>query len=267
MSEKQSSIGKIKNEIQFIKNYPFTDIGIHIDLPKGDNIFEWKGYLIGPDDTPYKGGIFNFKIIFPYNFPEKSPEIIFLNPIYHLNVNPKYLQLPGAENLGHVSISFLNWWNGKQKIREILIQLYTMFYLNNPEGPYGLDRAQEFMNNRYLFDKKVKYFTGKYANPISAFQIYSNSWDFSYNINDDTDNIIIIFEMNGISRINFQANKKEIAKNVILRYSKMVGIEHINKLFFYHNSKRMNLSKTIEENDIENNSLIVVINAENILLG
>ena len=39
--------------------------------------------------------------------------------------------------------------------------------------------------------------------------------------------------MNGISRINFQANKKEITKNVFLRYCKMVGIEHINKLFFF----------------------------------
>ena len=166
------------------------------------------------------------------------------------------------ENLGHVCCSLLNWWNGKKTIREILIKLYTIFYLNNPENPYGLDRAQEFNNNMELFMKKAKYFTKKYANPISASQIYNDSWDFSYNINDDNDNINIIFELNGINRINFQANKKEMTTNVILRYCNSVGIENFNKLFFYHNSKRINLSKTIEENDLENNSVIVVITTE-----
>ena len=72
-SEKQNAIERIKNEIQIIYNYPFTNIGIHLELPKDDNIFEWKGYLLGPDDTPYKNGIFNFKIIFPHNFPKKCP--------------------------------------------------------------------------------------------------------------------------------------------------------------------------------------------------
>jgi len=44
-------------------------------------------FSLGPDDTAYKGGIFNFKIIFPNNFPKVKPQIIFLNPIYHLNVD------------------------------------------------------------------------------------------------------------------------------------------------------------------------------------
>ncbi len=139
---KNITIERIKKEINFILNNPFLEIGIHVELPKDNNIFEWKGFLIGPDDTPYKGGIFNFKILFPRDFPIGGPEIIFLNPIYHLNVNHRkdHCYPPG-----HVGISFLNGWNGKMTIREVLIKLYTIFYLNNHEGAWDPYEEQEFV--------------------------------------------------------------------------------------------------------------------------
>ena len=73
ISEKSIAIKRIKNEIQFISNYPFLDIGINVELPRDNNIFEWKGFLIGPDDTSYKGGIFYFKIKFSQNYPKRAP--------------------------------------------------------------------------------------------------------------------------------------------------------------------------------------------------
>lgn len=271
--EKNSSIEKIKNEIKFISDYPFTERGIHIELPKDDNIFEWKGYLIGPDDTPYKGGIFNFKISFPNNFPKKAPMIYFLNPIYHVNVKyikGKFLE---EEPLGYVSFSILVWWNGKLSIKEVLTKLYTIFYLNNPDSPYGIDRAEEFRKNRNLFDKKVEYFTKKYANPISASKIYDNSdWDFTYNINENikgnnqfkNDYINIIIELNGINRLNFQARKNELTKNVILKYCNSVGIDY-KYIWCFHKSKKINENNTLEQNDIGNNSLIALINTEDVI--
>ena len=261
--KKSNSIMKIKNEIQFIQNFPFTNIGIHIELPKEDNdIFEWRGFLIGPNDTPYKGGIFNFKILFPFDFPESSPQVIFLNPIYHLNVNHKNQK---NEPLGRVCTSIFNFWNGKMTIREILTKLYLMFYLNNPDNsPFDIGKANEIKNNRALLDKKIKYFTEKYANPISASQKYDN-WDFIYNeYLDDNNNINIIFELDGINRHNFQAHKKEKAKNVVQRYCNSLGLK-INSVKCFHNSKSINLDKTIEENGIGNNSLITIINSYNVL--
>ena len=264
ISKKNDSRIKIKNEIQFIQNFPFTDINIHIDLPKDDNVFEWKGFFIGPDDTPYKGGIFNFKIIFPDNFPEYRPHLIFLNPIYHINV--RYYDSP-LEHLGYLACSLFTYWiPNKMSIREVLTKLYLMFYLNNSDSPYGLERAIELRNNPNLFFRKVKYFTEKYANPISASQIYDHDWDFTYKENIENDYINIIIELNGVNRFNFQVNKKEIAKNVIFRYCNSIGVK-INSVFCYHNTTRVNLEKTIEENKIENNSLIVLIDSYDVLFG
>ena len=44
MSERLCAIERIKSEIEFISNYPFLNIGINIELPRDDNMFEWKGF-------------------------------------------------------------------------------------------------------------------------------------------------------------------------------------------------------------------------------
>ena len=154
-------------------------------------------------------------------------------------------------------------------IREVLTKLYTIFYLNNPDSPYGIDRAEELRNNCQLFYKKIEYFTKKYANPISASQIYNGSdWDFTYKMNENNnyinDSINIIFELDGINRLNFQAGKNELAKNVILRYCNYVGIEY-KYILCFHKLKRINENNTLEQNNIENNSLIVLINHKDII--
>ena len=153
MSEKLMAKERIKDEIKFILDYPFTNIGINIELPNDDNnLFEWKGYLIAPDDTNYRDGIFYFKIKFPQDYPKRGPEIIFLTPIYHSNVN--HLEQPGC-SLGHMSISILNWWQSEYRIREILVKFYlATFYLENPEGSYGLEIKDGYLHNYDLHQKK-----------------------------------------------------------------------------------------------------------------
>ena len=263
------SIARLKKEIQFISNFPFINAGVNVELPKDENIFEWKGYLIGTDDTPYKGGIFHFKILFPNDFPKKAPEVIFLTPIYHLNINPMNIKTKNSEHLGHLSTVTLNWWNcldGKMSIRELLIKLKTVFYINNPNDPYENDMANEFKCNKSLFDKKVRYFTQKYANLINSPKNY-DIWDFTYNEKDELDNnyVNIIFEFNGIERRNLLAHKKELMENLVARYCKSIGINDKHGMYYFYKSSRLNLyKKTIEDNEIENNSLIIAIDGKDI---
>ncbi len=61
-----------------------------------------------------------------------------------------------------------------------IIDIFALFYLGNPESPFGIDRADEMRNNRELFEKKVKYFTKKYANISIGYKEYDKNWDFSY---------------------------------------------------------------------------------------
>ena len=172
---------RVKEEYCSINLHPDPNTGIFVRLLDENDIFKWEFTLIGAKDSPYRGGLFTLIANIPKDYPNSPPEIHFKTPIYHLNVNPYKLDMPGADPLGHVSMSCLNWWKPKYKMREILTNLFMFFYMTNPDGPYGLDRAYEYKNNRPLYEAKARYFTRKYADPrkLNIDKEYNESWDFS----------------------------------------------------------------------------------------
>ena len=179
------SLERIMEEFTDINNNPIGNCGVTVGL-ENDNYREWIASILGPKDTSYRGGVFFFSAKFPYNFPEKPPEVCFVTPIYHVNVNPKAPKIvsEGIESLGHVCLSTLNWWKPEYRMREVFTNIFALFYLANPDSPYGLDRADEFRYNRTVYEDKIKYFTRKYANPLENHNKKydrNKDWDFSYN--------------------------------------------------------------------------------------
>ena len=45
-----------------------------------NNILEWHFVIKGPKDTPYYGGSYHGKLIFPSEYPYKPPAIMMLTP-------------------------------------------------------------------------------------------------------------------------------------------------------------------------------------------
>ena len=176
---KQKALMQIKKEYDDICSNPIANIGASVGIVN-DNMFEWQATIIGPADTPYKNGLFLIRIEFPDEYPQKGPEAHFITPIYHLNVNPHAPQSSRSQALGHVCISTLNHWKPTCTMREVLTNIFALFYLANPESPYGMDRAKEMKENKKRYDEKVKFFTKKYANPKKAMKTYDKDWDFTY---------------------------------------------------------------------------------------
>ena len=181
--EKIDAMKRIKEEFKDLNNNPISNIGVTVGLPNEDNIFEWQCSLMGPRDTSYSGGIFILSVKFPDNYPKKAPEVIFKTPIYHININHKKLEGQGAEPLGHVCISTLNWWTPKCTIRQVLTDIFALFWLSNPESPYGLERAKEMNTNINLYNAKCKYYTQKYADMNKDEVVYTTDWNFSDPVN------------------------------------------------------------------------------------
>ena len=179
--EKINAMKIISEEFKQLNSSPLVNFGITVGLFNEDNMFEWKCTILGPKDTFYKGGLFFLKIIFPDNYPNSKPEMIFLTPIYHLNV--KYFA-GGKQPLGHICVNTLNDWKPGDSVKKILPELFTLLHKNNPGSPYDdtiHTKRNEFVNNPTLFEKKAKYFTTKYASPEVADKQYPNGWDFTYN--------------------------------------------------------------------------------------
>jgi len=72
------------------------------------NPYEWILYIDGLNYIPCSGGKFYIKILFPTNYPERSPEFCFVTPFYHINVNPFSSRKGYFEHLGHIPLVLLN---------------------------------------------------------------------------------------------------------------------------------------------------------------
>ena len=172
---------RIYEEFKEISSNPDGNCGITVGLVDGSN-FDWQITLTAPKDTPYQGGLFILRAHFPPDYPNHPPEVYFITPIYHVNVKPTAPKTEGEESLGHVCISTLNWWNPQYKMKEVLLNIYSLFYMHNPDSAYGVERAQEYndKDGPILYFEKAKLFTKKYALPQNHYNNYDRSqdWDF-----------------------------------------------------------------------------------------
>ena len=179
MQSNYYTLNLIKNEFNDLCQRPLLAIGTSVGLIDNNNPYVWKCTMMGPKNTSYSGGLFYLKIEFPSDYPQRAPEVKFITPIYHVNVN--HIPQPGSP-LGHICISTLYFWNPQYRIRDILTSIFALFYMGNPESPYGIERADELKFNRNLYEEKIKFFTKKYANPMLGGRNFDrdNYWNFTY---------------------------------------------------------------------------------------
>ena len=178
MSTKTIALGILRNQFDDLRQNPLLGHGVSIGL-EGNNYFHWRFTLRGPDDTPYKNGIFCLEMKFPDNFPVGKPEVIFKTPIYHLNIKHTLATVQGEDPLGHVCLSSLNWWKPNTSIRQLIQEIYALFYLANPDSGYGIDRNQLYRTNKDEYERRCRIFTKKYADFGSPENDNSKGWNFN----------------------------------------------------------------------------------------
>ena len=261
----------IKQEFIEISSSQIFNIGCTIGLQDNENYYKWRISFIGPKNTIYEGGLFFAEIIFPQDYPNNPPEIRFLRPIYHINVNP--YNKPN-EPLGKVYPNFIKNWKSSFKLREILTKLYAIFFWPNPDCSYSKEMLNEYINNRNLYETKAKYFTIKYSNPPYKSIDDGKEWDFSckgclfsriskeeivkYNYNGN-EIINISFSVNGQIEIFILCKLKELTSNVIKRFRDKCALKIDGDILYILNSTKLNLNIPIGDNGIKNGNNITTI--------
>jgi ubiquitin-conjugating enzyme E2 J2 len=70
---------RLTRELKAIQNSPLTNPNVYT-TPLETNILEWHYVIEGSSDTPYHGGYYWGKLIFPKQYPLKPPSVIMLTP-------------------------------------------------------------------------------------------------------------------------------------------------------------------------------------------
>lgn len=58
-------------------------------LPLPSNILEWHYVVTGPENSPYEGGTYHGKLVFPREFPFKPPSIYMITPNGRFKLNTR----------------------------------------------------------------------------------------------------------------------------------------------------------------------------------
>ena len=253
---------------------PLVTLGCTVGL-NNDNIYQWRVTMRGPKDSLYKEGLFYIELAFPENYPESPPKIRFLTPIYHLNV------FSGADNnLGRICPNFITSWKPSTTPKEILTKLYTIFYKNELENAFDLDKKEEYKKHYDLFRAKALFFTKKYASPFSKIKIdKTKGWDFFccdcifnpldlrpeeekiiyYNRYDNNKYINVIVLINGTIKIGVKCLLKDTTRDIIKRLSFKYHLSFDAEVLYLSNCQKLNLDIPIGYYHFDNHQVITII--------
>jgi len=124
------------------------------------NIFEWSVCFLGPQNTPYAGGLFNAVMNFPQEFPDLPPALKFTSRIYHPNVYPdgrvciSVLHSPGDDPLSGERA--IERWSPQRPIDSVLSQVLVLLGEPNADSPANVEAAKIFREDKDEYVKRVK---------------------------------------------------------------------------------------------------------------
>lgn len=135
----RETINRLLRDVRQIIKFPLTDSGIYYSH---DDTDMFKGYalIIGPENTPYFGGYYFFKFMFPYDYPFSPPRVTFMTNDGHIRYNPNLY------TNGKVCVSILNTWEGEQwsscqTISSVLLALCTLLNESPLENEPGYSKT------------------------------------------------------------------------------------------------------------------------------
>jgi ubiquitin-conjugating enzyme E2 D/E len=149
------ALRRINKEIADLKLDPPSNCSAG---PYGNDMYQWEAVIVGPEDSPYTGGIFKLHIQFPVDYPFKPPHVKFLTKIYHPNIN----------SAGMICLDILkSQWSPALTVSKVLLSICSLLTDPNPKDPLAPEVATLYMNDREAFDKEAKRWTLMYASGSS----------------------------------------------------------------------------------------------------
>ncbi|VFQ88177.1 unnamed protein product [Cuscuta campestris] len=122
--------------------------------PLGQDIYNWQATIIGPNDSPYAGGVFQVAINFPPDYPFKPPKVAFRTKVLHPNIN----------NNGSICLDILkDQWSPALTISKVLLSICSLLTDPNADDPLVPEIAQMYRIDKSKYEAMARGWTQKYA--------------------------------------------------------------------------------------------------------
>ncbi|GBM56699.1 Ubiquitin-conjugating enzyme E2 [Araneus ventricosus] len=118
------------------------------------DLFHWRAIIMGPEKSPYEGGVFSLDIHFPRNYPMKPPKVIFTTRVYHPNINSR----------GVICLDILySQWSPALTVPKLLLSISSLLCDPNPHNCLEAEIGRIYKNDREKYNAKAKEWTKRYA--------------------------------------------------------------------------------------------------------
>ena len=105
--------------------------------------FQWQATIMGPEGSPYHGGVYFLNIHFPSDYPFKPPKIQFTTRIFHPNINAN----------GSICLDILKeTWSPALTISKVLLSISSLLTDPNPDDPLVPDIAHMYKNDKPKYE-------------------------------------------------------------------------------------------------------------------
>lgn len=159
------------------------------------NMSYLKCLIVGPDDSPYANGMFEFDIFLPADYPNVSPQFLLCTTgrgTVRFN--------PNLYNCGKVCLSLLGTWSGpgwnpkESTLLQVLVSIQALIFVNEPyfnepgyesskNTPYGVQRSEAY--NLNIRQHTLKFAIMEQLQKASTHPIFGNIIRDHYAIKKD----------------------------------------------------------------------------------
>ncbi|CAD6237936.1 unnamed protein product [Miscanthus lutarioriparius] len=156
---------RMQKEIKLLLDDP--PHGVSLNLSEDENVLSSlssiEARIEGPEGTVYANGVFILKIQIPERYPFQPPNVTFVTPIYH----------PNIDNGGRICLDILNLppkgaWQPSLNIATVLTSIGLLLSDPNPDDGLMAEISREYKYNGQVFDINARLWTEKYASPAAV---------------------------------------------------------------------------------------------------